>query len=197
MVTLLSPVEYAVVDNGSVVSVLLVQPGFTPDQSIHRVVNQGNRPAQTSIASDVRQSGWTITDTEAIRVWEQVAVPVDVARGRKERLADAQKSSEDAPGITVTLAPYGAMTFAADAAIDMLVCAYLCDVEIRSGGRAAADMLRPLMLADGSLVEVKCGDALKIIHSFLTQHRTRHLAHATKLRAVRLATTTAELEAIT
>lgn len=165
----------------------------------YREVIDGTPPVLTTPFSylyELPTSAWQVTSTQAIRKWDEIIPSAQDCKGRqKAALTAAQRSVHEA-GIVVTLAPYGVLTFASDAAIDLLVCAHLCDMRIRQNA-ANAEATEGLVLIDKSVVSVKCIHVLQIMAMFCQVHRARHLAISAKHRAIQLATTLTDIAAIT
>lgn len=196
---------FALIENGIITSTVAVIPdppnpipaGYAPPD--YRPVVDGQIPPHTNPFSDIvitPVSAWIVEPMQVIRSWIEVVPTLADSRRAKERQIKRMELEESASGITVTRAPYGAMTFAINAVTNLLVCERVCDLAIRRGGASEVEATRPLLLADGSTVIVTCGDALSIIHDFLTQYDARQLAHEAKVRAARTATTIEDLNAI-
>lgn len=174
---------------------------------VFRPVVDASKPAITMPYSTIVEkplSEWTVTPTQVIREFTEYIPPLADCRAIKRARMALTAHVEHETGIAVTLTllggaqPYGTLVFSADheTLCRMLACCTACDLEIRNNA-AAADNLTPMILANLSVVPVKCGHGLRICKLYFEEHHRRHVALANKLRAAQQATTLNDLNAIT
>lgn len=162
----------------------------------YRLVVDGVAPTLSttfSIAIEKPASQWTIEPTQVVREFVEFVPPMSDCRAIKKARDSLAAGVTRAQGITVTLAPYGAMTFAHDSVLDLIACSTLCDYSIRASS-AAAESNTLMVLMNGSTMSVKLKDAGRIVRDFLTAYRGAYLALATKHHTAKNAANFNELE---